>query len=123
MVPPGPDDDVPAYDDLLLLHLESSLYTGNARPTQDAILAAALAAHPTAVVLEGAQVGRVTTPFLEVVEGLAADLAEEGIGLLLAGFPDSTIEAARQSHWFENLDESGRICHTVDEAVELARAR
>ncbi|GAA4704896.1 SulP family inorganic anion transporter [Nocardioides conyzicola] len=121
LVAPAPGDVLPAYDDVLLLHLESGLYTGNARPTQDAILAAALAARPRAVVLEGAQVTRVTVPLLEVVQGLAADLQEEGIGLLLAGFPESTVEAARHSHWFARFDEGGRVFRTVDEAVEKVR--
>lgn len=121
LVPPAPGDELPPYDDLVLLHLESGLYTGSARPTQDAILATALAARPRAVVLEGAQVTRVTVPLLEVIQGLAADLQEEGIGLLLAGFPESTVEAARSSHWFAHFSEDGRVFRTVDEAVERAR--
>lgn len=121
LVPARNGDDLPTYDDVVLLHLDGSLYTGNARPTQDAILAAALSARPSAVVLEGAQVTRVTTPLLEVIQGLAADLHEEGIQLLLAAFPESTVEAARNSHWFAAFTEDGRVFRTVDEA--LARAR
>jgi MFS superfamily sulfate permease-like transporter len=122
IVAPLDGEQVPSYDDLVLLHLDASLYTGNARPTQDAILAAALATHPRAVILEGAQVSRVTAPLLDVMEGLAADLREEGIELLLAGFPEATVDAARRSHWFAHFSENARIFRTVDDAIAHARS-
>ena len=47
--PPEEDGAMTAYDDLLLRHVDGSLYTGNARPTQDSILNAALVADPRPV--------------------------------------------------------------------------
>jgi sulfate permease, SulP family len=119
---PPVDADLPSYADLLLLHLDGPLYTGNARPTQDAVLAAALQARPAAVVLECQAVRWVTTPFLEVVEGLAADLQREGITLVLAGLPPPSEAAARRSPWFATFAEAGGTCATVDEAVTRARS-
>lgn len=122
LVPPEAGVAVPAYDDLLLLHVGGPLYTGNARPTQDAVFAAALAARPRAVVLEALEVSWVTMPFLDVIEGLATDLDREGIDLLIAGLPERSVRAARHSAWFADFAERGGLCHDVDEAVSRARS-
>jgi high affinity sulfate transporter 1 len=113
-----------AYGDLLLLRLDGSLYTGNAQPTQDAVLAAALAREPRpgSVVLDVATVDRVTIPFLEVLSGLEDDLAEEGIGLVVAGLPEAAREKALRSDRFAALDAAGGVQPTVDAAVERGRA-
>ena len=92
---------VPTYDDVLLLHLDGSLYTGNAQATQDAVLATALAARP-ARARRGARGQRpstqVTVPMLDALRSMRADLRTEGIALVIAGFPADSLEAMRRSH-------------------------
>ena len=110
-----------SYDDVLLLHLDGGLYTGSARPTQDAILAEVLETRPRAVIVDAFQVQRITTPFVDVLEGLAADLEQEGIGLVLAGLPKEAVEVARRSRWFAGFDAAGGVQPTVDAAIERGR--
>lgn len=78
--------------------LDRSIFTGNARPTQDDVLAAALGHRPAphALVLEGTAVLHATIPLLDALEALDADLAREGTTLLLAAFPpvDAAVDAA-----------------------------
>jgi MFS superfamily sulfate permease-like transporter len=124
--PDGADADAATtYDDLVLLHLAGALYTGNAQPTQDAVLETALAREPrpVAVVLEVAAVDQVTVPFLDVLEALHTDLAEDGIALVVAGLPERAREAARRSERFADLDAAGYVQPTVDAAIERGRAR
>jgi high affinity sulfate transporter 1 len=110
---------------LLVLHLDGSLYTGNARPTQDAVLHAALAADPPPrmLILEASEVRRVTIPLLDTFEGLHDDLAQEGVQVLVAGLPRDVVEHARGSDWFAAYDDAGQVLPTVDAAVELAETR
>ncbi|MFI2486067.1 SulP family inorganic anion transporter [Promicromonospora kroppenstedtii] len=107
---------------LVLLHLDITIYTGNAQPTQDAVLAAVLAAEPAprAVVLEGAAVRRVTIPLLDALESLDADLAREGVTLLLAAFPAEVNQHALAAPWWAGADREGRVFRTVDAAVAAA---
>lgn len=107
---------------LVLLHLDRTIYTGNARPTQDAVLATALAADPVprAVVLEGMAVERATVPLLDAVEELDGDLAREGITLLLAAFPPEVRRRAAVSAWWAQADQEGRVVPTVDAALVAA---
>jgi SulP family sulfate permease len=124
IVPEGADPDAAAaYADVLLLHLDGPLYTGNAQPTQDAILETTLARdpRPVAVVVEAAAVDRVTVPFLDVLESLQTDLAEEGILLVVAGLPDGARETAGRSEGFARLDAAGCVQPTVDAAIERGR--
>ncbi len=121
--PPAPGDVVPTYDDLLLLNLDTSLYTGNARPTQDAVLAAALAARPRAVVIRASAVQRVTLPLLDALEALQVDLAAEGIDLVLAEIPPDVLDVLRRSRWFVDAESKGLVAATVDEAVAKVRGR
>jgi high affinity sulfate transporter 1 len=123
IVPEGADPDATAYADVLLLHLDGGLYTGNAQPTQDAILETALAREPrpVAVVLEAAAVDRVTVPFLDVLESLQTDLAEEGIVLVVAGLQEGARETAMRSEGFAHLDRAGCVQPTVDAAIERGR--
>jgi MFS superfamily sulfate permease-like transporter len=108
-----------------VLHLDGSLYTGNARPTQDAVLHAALAADPPPrmLILEASEVRRVTIPLLDTFEGLHDDLAQEGVQVLVAGLPRDVVEHARGSDWFAAYDDAGQVLPTVDAAVELAETR
>jgi len=110
---------------LLVLHLDGSLYTGNARPTQDAVLHAALATDPPPrmLILEASEVRRVTIPLLDTFEGLHDDLAQEGVQVLVAGLPRDVVEHARGSNWFAAYDDAGQVLPTVDAAVELAETR
>lgn len=104
---------------LMLLHLDVTIYTGNARPTQDAVLGAVLAAEPAprAVILEGIAVRRVTVPLLDMLEALDADLAREDTTLLLAAFSPEVHRQALASGWWARADQDGRVFPTVDTAV------
>jgi MFS superfamily sulfate permease-like transporter len=104
---------------ILALHLRSSIYTGNARPTQDAILEMALSQdpHPGTVIIEAAAVRRVTIPFLDMLEALDDDLGAEGVTLLLAGLSQSVADHARRAAWFARVDGEGRVLPTVSAAV------
>ena len=110
---------------LLVLHLDGSLYTGNARPTQDGVLHAALAAdpRPRVLILEASEVRRVTIPLLDTFEGLHDDLAQEDIQVLVAALPPDVVQRARGSDWFAAYDDAGHVLPTVVEAVELAETR
>jgi MFS superfamily sulfate permease-like transporter len=109
---------------LLVLHLDGSLYTGNARPTQDGVLHAALGADPPprVLILEASEVRHVTIPLLDTFEGLYDDLAQEGIQVLVAALPPDAIQRARGSDWFASYDDHGHVLPTVDAAVEVAEA-
>jgi high affinity sulfate transporter 1 len=115
--PAGAEQPVdPAY---LVLHLFGPLYTGNARPTQDAVLAAALAhdPRPGTVVLESTEVRWVTTPFVEAVTALDIDLRREGLALVVAGLPPASLAAARRSHAFAAFADAGGVVETLEEVV------
>ncbi|MFD2792217.1 SulP family inorganic anion transporter [Promicromonospora vindobonensis] len=117
--PPQDRPAAPVRAGLMLLHLDVTIYTGNARPTQDAVLGAVLAAEPPprAVILEGLAVRRVTVPLLDMLEALDADLAREGATLLLAAFPPGVHRQALASGWWARADQDGRVFPTVDAAV------
>ena len=118
--PPADGQQVPAYDGVLLLHLEGSLYTGNAQATHDAVLRSALAADPPvrAVVLEGSAATQVTVPMIDALRSMRTDLRTEGIALVIAGFPADTLEAMRRSRWFTDAEGEGLSQPTVDAAIE-----
>ncbi len=105
--------------DVLIAHLDTSVYTGNARATQDAVLAAVLTSRPPprAVVLEGAAVRRATIPLLDMLEELDADLAREGAVLLLAAFPAEVRQRAAASGWWVRANRAGRVLPTIDAAL------
>lgn len=115
-------DGAPASDDVLAFRLRGGLSTGNARPTQDAVMAAALERRPRVVVLDGSQVSLVTTPFIEVLQGLSADLGREHIALRVAGLPDEATSKAMHSRWFAEFVDSGGVQRTVEDAAVLPNA-
>ncbi|KQW47563.1 hypothetical protein ASC77_14030 [Nocardioides sp. Root1257] len=116
-------DETASYDDMVLFHLDGGLFTGNAQPTQDAIFTAALNRdpRPAAVVLEAASVGKVTTPFLDVLEGLHADLGQEDIAFVVAALAPEAAETARRAAWFAGFEDDGLVQPTVDAAIERGR--
>ncbi|MFI8527593.1 SulP family inorganic anion transporter [Promicromonospora sukumoe] len=120
--PPADGDAAPAG--VVLLHLDRTIFTGNARPTQDDVLAAALGHRPAphALVLEGTAVLRATIPLLDALEALDADLAREGTTLLLAAFPPDVRRQAAASPWWAAAEHDGRVAPTVDAAVAAAMA-
>ncbi|WP_141014317.1 SulP family inorganic anion transporter [Nocardioides sambongensis] len=121
--PPEIIDDHEAMDDLVLLHLDGSLYTGSARPTQDAVLAAAFTEpRPRALILECSAARRTSIPFLDVLEGLDADLGQEGITMFVTSMPHSALEVARRSEWFADFEARGHVLATVDGAIAAADA-
>ncbi|MET1060745.1 MAG: solute carrier family 23 protein [Nocardioides sp.] len=120
-VPQEPAEPVPSQ--LLLLHLDGGLYTGNAQATHDAIVATALAAEPrpTTVVLEGTAVRMVSVTMLDTFRALTEELETEGVRLVIAELPPATLEMLRRSDWFVGFEESGAVYPTVDDAVAAAR--
>ena len=120
-----PEEGGAAPAGLLVLHLDGSLYTGNARPTQDGVLHAALEAdpRPRVLILEASEVRHVTIPLLDTFEGLHDDLAQEDMRVLVAAMPGEAVERARGSAWFAAYDDAGHVLPTVDAAVAAAEAR
>ncbi|MFJ3408349.1 SulP family inorganic anion transporter [Promicromonospora sp. NPDC090134] len=124
--PPSPQPDGGAAPaGVVLLHLDRTIFTGNARPTQDDVLAAALSPRPAphALVLEGTAVLQATIPLLDTLEALDVDLAREGTTLLLAAFPPDVRRLAAASPWWADAERDGRVVPTVDAAVAAASAR
>ena len=104
---------------VLLLHLDGSLYTGNAQATADEVLAmVARPAQVSAVVIEASQVSRVTVVLLETLQSLEEDLAGDGVRLFVAALRPTALEVAGRSQWFSDGRESGRVQATVDDAIE-----
>jgi SulP family sulfate permease len=115
--PPEHPGEQPA--DVLTLHLDGSLYTGNAQPTADAVMRLASGHTPAlrAVVLEAAAVGTVTVPMLDTMHALGDDLAKDGVALVVASLPAASLEVALRSDWFSGFQAAGRVHRTVDEAL------
>lgn len=109
----------PPVGDVVLLHLDRSLYAGNAQPTVDAVLAAADAAQPPAraVILETAAVHDVTVPFLDALRTMATDLEQEGSMLVVAGLPPESSAVLDRSPWFRGQRDAGRVQRTVEDAL------
>ena len=120
-VPQQPAEPVPSH--LLLLHLDGSLYTGNAQVTRDAIVAAVLAAEPrpTTIILEATGVRIVSVTMLDTLRGLSEELETEGARLVIAELQPATLELLRRSDWFVEFEEAGGVLPTVDDAVAAAR--
>ena len=108
---------------VLLLHLDGSLYTGNAQVTRDAVVAAARAAdpHPDRLVLEGSAVRGVTVTMIDTFRALVEELARDGIEMVVAAVPPATLEVLRRSEWFTDFEERGGVYATVDDAVAGSR--
>ena len=119
-VPQQPAEPVPSH---LLLHLDGSLYTGNAQVTRDAIVAAVLAAEPrpTTIILEATGVRIVSVTMLDTLRGLSEELETEGARLVIAELQPAALELLRRSDWFVEFEEAGGVLPTVDDAVAAAR--
>ena len=117
-------DAATAYDDLLLLHLDGSLYTGNAQPTQDAILDAALGAstpaggrRPRGGRGRTGSRSRSSTPWRRCTR----TWPRRASGSSSPGWPDVRAAAGR-SRWFAGFDAAGGVQPTVDAAITHLRA-
>lgn len=110
---------------VLTLHLDGGLYTGNAKATVDEILRRARGATPPVrvVIVEGAQVERVTVPFVEAVEGLQRDLEQYGVRLVLTSLAAEPAAALERSGAVG--DGPGQVVSlpTVDDGIAWAEAR
>ena len=109
----------PQPDRVLVLHLVTALYTGNARPTADKVLRMVDESDPPVhrLVLEASAVDMVTLPFLDTLESLHHDLAQADVTLVLAGLPPGSHEKARRSTWFAEQEQAGLVQPNVDSAV------
>ena len=114
-----PDPLGPQPDRVLVLHLVTALYTGNARPTADKVLRLVGESDPpvTRVVLESSAVDVVTLPFLDTLESLHHDLAHDHVTLVIAGLPAQAYDKARRSSWFAEQEQAGLVQPNVDAAV------
>jgi anti-anti-sigma regulatory factor len=109
----------------LTLHLEGSLYTGNAQPTADAVLRAVQGSDPPVgtVVMEVSEVATVTVPFLDTLRALHEDLRRDEVTLLLAAMRPDVEEVARRAPWFAEQRDNGMVHGSVDAAVAAATTR
>jgi hypothetical protein len=94
------------YDGVLPVRLTGAIYTGNARATQDVVLALARAAVPPAreVWCDATAVTRVTVPLLDTFRELTAELAGLGIDLRLAGVRPEVLEVLRRDEWWAGAE-------------------
>ena len=101
----------PQPDRVLVLHLVTALYTGNARPTAEKVLRMVSESDPpvTRVVIEASAVDVVTLPFLDTLESLHHDLARDNVTLVVAGLPAQAFDKARRSTWFAEQEEAGLV--------------
>ena len=107
----------------LLLHLDGSLYTGNAQVTVDAVVAAARdcgssGAHRGARGFrrpprDGADARRACAPSRKSSRPMASPSA-------LAGIPPATLEVMRRDPWFVGAESAGLVFETVDDALAAA---
>jgi len=104
-------------EDVLVLHLDGSLYTGNAQATIDAVVSAAESASPTAVVLDCSATDMVTIPMVDALRAMRDQLDRSGVRLQLAELPAGTLDALRRSQWFAGVEAAGVISPTVDDAL------
>jgi SulP family sulfate permease len=90
----------------LAVRLRGSLFTGNARPTFDAILAAVAAAEPkpATVELDCRAVTRATVPFLDGLHQLSRDLTAERVELRLVGMRPDVHAVSSTEAWFASVD-------------------
>ncbi|WP_235734543.1 SulP family inorganic anion transporter [Nocardioides alcanivorans] len=105
-------------NEVMALRLQGTVYAGNARPTQDDVLARALSEPGLrTVVLDCVAVRRVTVPLLDTLEALHADLDSDGVELVVAALAPELLDVARRSPWFAGLEADGHVKPTVEEAV------
>jgi sulfate permease, SulP family len=104
---------------VLVLHLDSGLYAGNAQPTVDALLATVRDAVPpvSAIVVEAATVREVTVPFLDALRTMSTELGRGDVMLVLAALPGQSHDVLRRSHWFREFEAAGGVWPTVDAAL------
>lgn len=93
----------------LVVRLRAPLFTGNARPTFDAILAAVAAAEPKPVTVEldCRAVTRATVPYLDGLHQLSRDLAAERVELRLVGMRPDVHAVSSTEKWFAAVDPAG----------------
>ena len=117
--------DETAHPGVLLLHLDGSLYTGNAQATLDDVVGRAQEADPPVhtVVLEGSVVLVVSVTMIDTFRAMQEELATDGTTLLLTGFPPETLEVMRRSRWFAEAEAAGLTQPTVDAALAAAASR
>jgi len=113
------------YAGALLLHLDGSLYTGNAQATLDDVVRRAQLAGPGvhAVVLEGSAVHVVSVTMIDTFRSMQEELLTEGCTLILTGFPPETLEQMRRSRWFAEAEGRGLTQPTVEAALAAAEAQ
>ena len=115
--------DETAHAGVLLLHLDGSLYTGNAQSTLDDVVGRAQA-DPSVhtVVLDRSAVHVVTVTMIDTFRSMQDELATDGTSLLLSGFPPDTLEVMRRSRWFAEAEAAGLTQPTVNAALAAAAA-
>ncbi|SDT26099.1 SulP family inorganic anion transporter [Microlunatus soli] len=117
----GTDDDSFPPPGVVLLHLDGSLYAGNANATADAVLSAAHPEGTYGVVLEGTAVRDVTVPLVQTLHDLADKLIKDDVRLVLAAFPTATAQRMARSDWFVDYQRAGWVTATVDKALQRLR--
>lgn len=106
----------------IAIHLGWGLYTANARANERAILALATTRQRpvTAVVVDVERLDVVTVTILGALEDLERELGQLGIALHLARLPEPAAAIARETDWFQRLDETGRVHDTVEAGLAAA---
>ncbi len=121
-VPLDEDATATPQADVLVLRLESGLYTANVRATASRVvdLCTTATPRPRAVVLEASDLRAVTTTVLDGLADLDRRLSEQGTTLYLARLPRHTVDEATGSPWFRQLTAEARVFASVTDAVGSA---
>jgi len=110
---------------LVVLRLESPLFYANAAPVRDRVkeLVGSTEPTPIALVLDVGATDRLDITSAEILRALVQTMHSAGVDAALAEVRQPVIEMARRAGLLEELG-SGRVFHTLDEAVlALAPAR
>ena len=121
-VPLAEEESPSPTDGVLVLRLDSGLYTANIRATSDRVvdLATSSSSPTRAVVLDASDLREVSTTVLDGLAELEHRLAASDTGLWLARMPERAVTAARHDAWFARFADDGYVVGSVTDAVRVA---
>ncbi|WP_305093626.1 SulP family inorganic anion transporter [Prescottella sp. R16] len=118
----GPEDAATIPTDLLVLRINSALYTASVRATMDAIRRRALESGATTVVLDVSRAWKVSTTVLDQSRDMIGELADAGATVYLADLPESEQPKLRMTPWWTEHG-AERYFDRVEDAVAAIESR
>ncbi|ONI60871.1 sulfate transporter [Leifsonia sp. ALI-44-B] len=102
---------------VLVVVLESPLYTANVLGTTAAVQEAVGRERPRVVILDASILQITSVTVLDTLADLDAELRGTGVRLEVAGMPTGALRLAERTAWWRALDESGRVHSSAREAL------